>query len=62
MDVVDAINAQYREQPDQSLLQEQGNVYLNKSFPKLDFIKKASIMKTEASDDAKAKTEKADAK
>ena len=62
MDVVDAINAQYREQPDQSLLQEQGNVYLNKSFPKLDFIKKASIMKNEASDDAKAKTEKADAK
>ncbi|MEJ7590279.1 MAG: peptidylprolyl isomerase [Planctomycetaceae bacterium] len=62
MDVVDAINAQYREQPDQSLVQENGNAYLNKHFPKLDFIKKASIVKDEASPDAKAKTEKSDAK
>ena len=42
MDVVDAINAQYREQPDQSLVQESGNAYLNKIFPKLDFIRKAT--------------------
>ncbi len=62
MDVVDAINAQYREQPDQSLVQENGNAYLNKNFPKLDFIKKASIVKDEASPDAKAKTENSDAK
>ena len=62
MDVVDAINAQYREQPDQGLIQESGNAYLNKSFPKLDFIKKASIVKDEAPADAKPKTEKADVK
>jgi len=62
MDIVDAINAQYREQPDQSLIQERGNAYLNKSFPKLDFIRKATIVKGDAPADAKAKTEKADAK
>ncbi len=62
MDIVDAINAQYREQPDQSLVQENGNAYLNKNFPKLDFIKKASIVKDEASPDANAKTEKSDVK
>jgi len=62
MDVVDAINAQYREQPNQSLVQESGNAYLNKSFPKLDFIKKATVVKDKADADAKAKTEKSDAK
>ena len=62
MDVVDAINAQYREQPDQGLVQESGNEYLNKNFPKLDFIKKASVVKEEAPADAKAKTEKSDVK
>lgn len=50
MDVVDAINAEYRELPNQGAIQEQGNKYLNKSFPKLDYIKKASIVKSEKSD------------
>lgn len=45
MDVVDAINAQYREQPDQGQIQERGNKYLNQSFPKLDYIKKATVVK-----------------
>ena len=40
MDVVDKINAQYREQPQQARIQAEGNAYLNKEFPKLDFIKK----------------------
>ncbi|MBC7965516.1 MAG: peptidylprolyl isomerase [Fuerstia sp.] len=63
MDVVDAINAEYREEPDQSLVQEKGNAYLNKNFPKLDFIKKASLVKDEAPADAKEKAvEKTDAK
>ena len=62
MDVVDSINAQYREQPDQGLVQESGNKYLDKNFPKLDFIKKATVVKDKAAADAKAKTEKADAK
>ena len=62
MDVVDAINAQYREQPDQEQIQESGNAYLNKSFPKLDFIKKATVVKDKADADAKAKSEKSDVK
>ena len=62
MDVVDAINAQYREQPDQEQIQESGNAYLNKSFPKLDFIKKATVVKDKAAADAKAKSEKSDVK
>ena len=63
MDVVDAINAQYGEDPNQELLQKSGNAYLNKKFPKLDFIKKASIVKAEPPVDAKEKAvEKTDTK
>jgi peptidyl-prolyl cis-trans isomerase A (cyclophilin A) len=43
MNVVDKINAQYGEQPDQGMIQQQGNAYLNRSFPKLDYIKTARI-------------------
>jgi hypothetical protein len=45
MAVVDKINAQYREQPEQPLIQSQGNRYLDKTFPKLDQIIKATIAK-----------------
>jgi peptidyl-prolyl cis-trans isomerase A (cyclophilin A) len=45
MDVVDKINAQYGESPNQGLIQSQGNAYLNKEFPKLDYVKKATIEK-----------------
>ena len=45
MDVVDKINAQYREMPDQGRIQAEGNAYLTKEFPKLDYIKKATIEK-----------------
>ncbi len=44
METVDAINAEYGERPIQALIQEQGNEYLNRAFPKLDFIKKATIL------------------
>ena len=44
MDVVDKINSQYGEDPDQFSIQNRGNEYLKKSFPKLDYIKKASIV------------------
>jgi len=43
MDVVDKINSTYGEKPDQSVIQTQGNAYLNKNFPKLDYIKTATI-------------------
>ncbi len=48
MDVVEKINAQYKERPDQGEIQERGNEYLKKSFPKLDFVKKATIVKPDA--------------
>lgn len=49
MEVVDALYAEYGEGaprgqgPDQGLVQQRGNAYLEKSFPKLDFIRKATI-------------------
>jgi len=43
MAVVDKINSQYGEEPEQNQIQANGNTYLNKAFPKLDFIKKATI-------------------
>ncbi len=45
MEVVDKINAQYRERPQQAKVQAEGNAYLNSNFPKLDYIKKATIEK-----------------
>jgi peptidyl-prolyl cis-trans isomerase A (cyclophilin A) len=61
MDVVDAINAQYREEPDQGSIQEQGNKYLNESFPKLDFIKKATVVKPDDPAEAKPADKKENA-
>jgi peptidyl-prolyl cis-trans isomerase A (cyclophilin A) len=43
MEVVDKISSQYGERPDQGRIQKEGNAYLNKEFPKLDYIKKATI-------------------
>jgi peptidyl-prolyl cis-trans isomerase A (cyclophilin A) len=48
MEAVDKINAQYKEMPDQNLIQRQGNAYLTKSFPRLDYVKKATIQKAPA--------------
>jgi len=43
MEVVDKINAEYKEMPDQGRIQTQGNGYLTRAFPRLDYIKKATI-------------------
>lgn len=43
MDVVGKITSQYGEKPEQPMIQSGGNAYLNKNFPKLDGIKKATI-------------------
>ncbi|WP_437185729.1 peptidylprolyl isomerase [Planctomicrobium sp. SH668] len=44
MDLVEAINSESGERPNQGLIQTQGNEYLNKTFPNLDGIIKASII------------------
>ena len=46
MDVVDAINSQYGETPSkrQGEIQAQGNAFLDKTFPGLDYIKKITIV------------------
>jgi peptidyl-prolyl cis-trans isomerase A (cyclophilin A) len=52
MDVVDKINGEYGEGapngrgPDQGRVQTEGNAYLKKDFPNLDYIKSASIIVT----------------
>ncbi len=45
MEVVDKIYSMYREKPQQGQIQAEGNAYLTKEFPKLDYIKKATIEK-----------------
>ncbi len=43
MNVVDSINAEYRETPDQQKIQEHGNDYLKANFPNLDYVKSARV-------------------
>lgn len=44
MDIVDKIFAQYGEEPDQNKIRSQGNGYLEGKYPRLDYIKKATIV------------------
>ncbi len=44
MDVVDKINPEYGESPNQGLITMQGKAYLDKNFPRLDKIISASIV------------------
>lgn len=43
MNVVDAINREYAERPDQGRIQAEGNAYLTREFPRLSFILKAEV-------------------
>lgn len=44
MDAVDQIYSGYGERPDQGLIAARGNAYLEKEFPRLDYIKTARIV------------------
>lgn len=44
MDVVDKINSESGERPNQGQIQMEGNAYLKKDFPNLDYIKSATIV------------------
>jgi peptidyl-prolyl cis-trans isomerase A (cyclophilin A) len=46
MEVVAKINAEYKEQPDQQRIQQSGNAYLTKAFPRLDYVRRATIQRT----------------
>ncbi len=50
MSVVDSIYSGYGEAPDQNLIGTQGNKYLERMFPKLDYIKSATIVGGAAAD------------
>lgn len=41
---VEGINPQYGEQPQQNLIEQQGNAYLEQAFPELDYVKRAVII------------------
>ena len=53
MDVVDTIHKGYGQSPDQGSIGREGNDYLNREFPRLDYIKKATIVKPEDEKEAK---------
>jgi peptidyl-prolyl cis-trans isomerase A (cyclophilin A) len=44
MEVVTALNAAHAQKPDQGRIQREGNAYLDREFPGLDFVKKAEIV------------------
>jgi len=44
MEVVDKLNAEYGEQPDQGRIESEGKMYLQQSFPRLDVIKTATLL------------------
>jgi len=48
MDVVDKINPEYRQQPDQGRIQFEGNAYLAKEFPRLTVMKSVTIARPAA--------------
>eukprot|EP00581_Thalassiosira_minuscula_P006517 CAMPEP_0183739706 /NCGR_PEP_ID=MMETSP0737-20130205/57741_1 /TAXON_ID=385413 /ORGANISM="Thalassiosira miniscula, Strain CCMP1093" /LENGTH=265 /DNA_ID=CAMNT_0025974571 /DNA_START=18 /DNA_END=815 /DNA_ORIENTATION=+ len=48
MEIIDRIYAGYREKPNQGAIQQKGNEYLEKEFPKMSYIKSASFVSSPA--------------
>jgi cyclophilin family peptidyl-prolyl cis-trans isomerase len=44
MDVIEAINQEYGQQPEQAMIQHSGNSYLRDIFPRLDYIKSVTLV------------------
>jgi len=44
MDVIDRINAEYGQRPDQGRIVNLGNDYLRREFPNLDFVEEATVV------------------
>jgi len=55
LDIVQGFYSGYGEQPNQGLIQSQGKAYLDKSFPKLDSIKSATVLSSEGATPAAPK-------
>ncbi len=51
MEVVEKINAEYGQRPDQAAITNQGNAYLNSRFPNLDYVEKATIVPMPAAEE-----------
>ena len=47
MEAVDKITSEYGERPQQPLIEQQGNVYLEKEFPNMDYVKTAKVEGTD---------------
>jgi peptidyl-prolyl cis-trans isomerase A (cyclophilin A) len=58
MDLIDKLNAEYGEQPDQGRIEGEGKSYVEKSFPRLDVIKSAVILTAPATAPPAAATKK----
>ena len=51
MEVVEDINSEYGDRPSQNQIQTLGNKFLDENFPNLDFIKKATIVSSEETEE-----------
>ena len=52
MEAVDKITSEYGERPQQPLIEQQGNVYLEREFPNMDYVKTAKVEGTDKADKA----------